>query len=89
MKINVENGSLSDIVTIPTGQKGALGLNAPTTPGTAAAPGGKDPLFSQDSIIVADDVSLLFVSVMTCELISNSVSFHCQCWERQCLCLFH
>jgi hypothetical protein len=69
MKISVEDGTLSDIAFTPTGQKGAVGLDAPATPGAAAAPGGADPLFSQNSIIVGDDVSLRSTSVLRCELI--------------------
>lgn len=59
MKININDGSLSDIKFTPTGQLGSLALDAPATPGDAPAPGDADPLFSQDSIVVGDNVSYL------------------------------
>lgn len=57
LKINLQDGTLSDPIRIPTGGKGLQGLTASATPGGAPAPGGGDPFFSQDSVLVSEDVS--------------------------------
>lgn len=51
MSINPDNGTLSNMIVTPTGQRGALGLNA------AGVPGRSDPLSSQNAIIVVNDVN--------------------------------
>ncbi|TEY57669.1 hypothetical protein BOTCAL_0209g00080 [Botryotinia calthae] len=56
MRISREDGTLSLPVRTSTGGKGMFGLNAPAANSTAApAPGFKDTLFSQNSIIVSGD----------------------------------
>jgi hypothetical protein len=63
LSINLDNGTLSGLTVNPTGQLGALGLQLNASNPTApAAPSNADPLFSQDAIIVARDVSLLCLS---------------------------
>ncbi len=57
LKISTQDGTLSDPIRIPTGGKGLQGLTASATPGVAPAPGGGDPFFSQDSVLVSEDVS--------------------------------
>ncbi|KAF7916685.1 hypothetical protein EAE99_009578 [Botrytis elliptica] len=56
MRISREDGTLSLPTRTSTGGKGMLGLNAPAANSTVApAPGDKDTLFSQNSIIVSGD----------------------------------
>ena len=57
LKINSQDGTLSDPVRTSTGGKGLQGLNAPATAGAAPTPGGADSLFTQDSVVVSQDVS--------------------------------
>ncbi|KAF5870635.1 putative 3-carboxymuconate cyclase protein [Botrytis fragariae] len=56
MSISREDGTLSLPTRTSTGGKGMLGLDAPAANSTAApAPGDRDTLFSQNSIIVSGD----------------------------------
>jgi hypothetical protein len=75
-KINEEDGSLSDQVVTPTGQLGEMGLLIDLVdPNGAPAVAGADPLYSQDALIVYDDVSLSSISVMEHQLIGDSSIF--------------
>jgi hypothetical protein len=51
-----EDGTLSDPVRTSTGGKGLFGLTAGAN-GAPAAAGGADTLFTQDSVVVSNDVS--------------------------------
>lgn len=60
LKISPDDGTLSNPIRTPTGGKGLFGLTASSTGGTPAA-GGADTLFTQDSVIVSQNVSVYFL----------------------------
>jgi hypothetical protein len=56
-----EDGTVSDPISTSTGGKGLLGLTAGAN-GAAATAGGADTLFSQDAVVVQQDVSTFLCS---------------------------
>lgn len=71
--INVDDGSLSDQVVTPTGQLGLMGLLIDLADPVNGAPAiaDNDPLYSQNAIIVHNDVSYLFIFDVDHPLINN------------------
>ncbi|KUJ20110.1 uncharacterized protein LY89DRAFT_682894 [Mollisia scopiformis] len=55
LKISVQDGTVSDPILTSTGGKGLQALTASATAGVAPAPGGGDPLFVQDAVVVSGD----------------------------------
>jgi hypothetical protein len=86
LEISVEDGTLSNPVRTPAGGVGLYGLTASSTGGAPAA-GDADTLFTQDSVVVSQDVCTS-IRFSTQKLISL-VSVHRQPREQHSLILPH
>jgi hypothetical protein len=72
-----EDGTLSDPVRTSTGGKGLFGLTAGAN-GAPAAAGGADTLFTQDSVVVSNDVSHFKGGIFSTNF--KAVPLHRQSW---------
>ncbi len=88
LKISPEDGSLSNPIRTPTGGKGLFGLTASSTGGSPAA-GLADTLFTQDSVVVSQNVSSHLLQWVIPMPDSDSVSLHRQRRQQHHLHVLH